>query len=151
MTSAVLYFIIPLGPSPMNVYPDEVPNTDTIFTNNSSSLYNTNKINFSGYCLDTGTTRSLIGFPQFNAHCQQYNLFIRPRPSTHSFRFGTGFHQSQATLNAPIPLPNQSYIYLKPSIVRIDVPYLIGLDFLLEHAMKNNFHKNLIQSKDNSW
>lgn len=101
--------------------------------------------------METGSTQSLIGHSQFHAYCKQYNLSIKTRPSPHYFRFGTGVHQSRGTFKARIPLPNQSYLNLKTSIAPIEVPFLIGLDVLLENAITTNFHKNAMQGKDIAW
>lgn len=99
---------------------------ETILLNNTTLEQD----NFHGYCIDSGASRTLVGKQQFDAYCKDLQVEVDIQPSPHTFRFGSGVHQSIGSFMARLPLPNSSFLTFKTYIVPIDVPFLIGLDVL---------------------
>lgn len=133
MISSILYTKVPVGFS--HKHDEENVETATHNIVNSQSLIWIQN----SYFFDKGATWSLIDLLKFNPYCQQYILSMKRRPRPHSLRFVTGICQSQGNFNSPITLPSQSYLKLKTCTVRIDIPFLIGLDRLLYWTCNNDW------------
>lgn len=86
--------------------------------------------NFGELCLDSGTTRTLVGIKQFIGYDEEYNQIITKKRSASSFKFGATTYQSMGSFTGRIPLANNTRLCIKTHMIPINVPLLIGLDIL---------------------
>jgi hypothetical protein len=99
---------------------------------------------FHGACIDTGAPRSVIGLPQAEAYARLLNIQIKlGKPSPVRFRFGEHLYHSLGCLKIRVPM-RDSYISHPVDAVDVDVPLLLGMDFLDRHAVVLDVTKNTI-------
>jgi hypothetical protein len=90
--------------------------------------------------LDTGAQKSVIGQIQAESYCRENNTRFKLDPSTLSsttfFKFGSSLAKSIGMIRISIPIPGPKYfIELCVDVVNVDIPLLLGLDFLGKHQL----------------
>jgi hypothetical protein len=85
---------------------------------------------FEGACIDTGCFFSCSGLKQAKAYCHDLRIPFILRPSKRRFRFGSSVRSSLGQLLVQLPARRDKPILLSVDVVDLDVPLLIGLDFL---------------------
>jgi hypothetical protein len=90
--------------------------------------------------LDTGAQKSVIGNIQAESYCREnntrYNLEHSALSSLSLFKFGSSLAQSIGMIRISIPIPGpNNFIELCVDVVNVDIPLLLGLDFLKKHQL----------------
>jgi hypothetical protein len=114
--------------------PSSPPILKTVFTAAPGTLYRPRTI-FHGACIDTGTQKTVIGIHQAIAYCHMIGIPFNPRRSPLSFRFGSDFQRSLGTIPIRIPTANGAFLSVQVDVVNIDIPFLLGLEFLKKESL----------------
>ena len=94
------------------------------------TYYGRNKSKWHGACLDTGAQSTVIGLEQAKAYCKFMETEMNLNPSENRFRFGDNSQRSLGSIIMKIPLGDKRLIIEKVDVVKSDIPFLIGLDFM---------------------
>ena len=127
---------------------------DTASIFKSDHVFGTDKdVPFLGACIDTGAQKAVIGKKQALAYFRLIGEEFRRRKHGHGlkFKFGNRCHIGLGRVEIRIPI-NGTYV-LCPNIevVDVDVPLLLGLDFLDEYKMIVDAANDLLESKIRAW
>lgn len=103
---------------------------------------------FLGACIDTSAQRSVIGRKQAVAYCAFSGiLFQVDTVCKHRvYKFGEKRYKGLGTLLIRIPVDADRFISADVEVVDLDVPFLIGLEFLVQHGMLIDTAHNLLIS-----
>jgi hypothetical protein len=105
------------------------PNADTLFL---------------GACIDTGAPRCVIGLIQAEAYAKFLRIKLNLKEASPvRFRFGSQSFQSLGSLVVRVPM-HQSFIPHSVEVVNVDVPLLLGMDFLNKHRVIVNVTRNVL-------
>jgi hypothetical protein len=90
--------------------------------------------------LDTGAQKSVIGNIQAESYCRENNTRFNLEPPALSspslFKFGSSLVQSMGMIRISTPIPGpHNFIELCVDVVNVDIPLLLGLDFLDKHQL----------------
>lgn len=86
---------------------------------------------FTGACLDTGASRSVIGHGQGSAYARLTKTPIKPTNNYPSqFMFGGTVTPTLGTVDVRVPIGPTLFANLIIDIVEVDIPFLLGLDAL---------------------
>lgn len=102
-----------------------------------------------GYFLGIGATKSLAEKEQLEANCKSYKTKPTLKKLLFSFRLQLRVHQSQETFNARLKIPNGSFLEIKTAEVRIDIPFILVLEDLLEYCLLLDFQYNSVKTPQN--
>ena len=67
---------------------------------------------------------------------------FKPKRSEQTFKFGDDLQKSVGTINIRIPIKLHHVIKLYVDVVDVNVPFLLGLDFLDKYKMYPNTVEN---------
>lgn len=71
--------------------------------------------------------------PKLTAYCKKFEVERDLQKEDASFAFGEPIHKSCGILIERLPLLNNSFLEIPLSVVKIDVPLLVGLDIMRRH------------------
>ena len=123
----------------------------TVFIADSDGRVYKNSSVFHGACVDTGAQKTVIGKPQAVAYSRMVGVKFKPSRSRHSFRFGSDVQSSLGSMPIRIPTGNGGFLPLNVEVVDIDVPLLIGLDFLKKEKLYPDTVDNKLVCKESAW
>lgn len=108
---------------------------------------------FLGACIDTGAQKSVIGKQQALAYFRFIGEEFRPSMPRHElkFKFGNRSHIGLGRVDIWIPINETHVICPNIEVVDVDVPLLLGLDFLDEYNMTVDAANNVLKSKSRAW
>ena len=112
-----------------------------------------NCIPFFGACIDTGTQKSVIGVEQARAYCQFMNVQYEPERMERwmSFKFGNTRHTGLGELEVRMPVDNTYFLSISIQVVDVNVPLLLGLDFLDAFGMNVDASRDILRSEERGW
>lgn len=90
---------------------------------------------FHRFCVESCASISTVLLPQLKTHCQMYKIRINFKEDSASFSFGESIHQNCGTLISINPLNNVYFMKIPLSMVKIDIPFLFGLDIIRKHHL----------------
>lgn len=94
---------------------------------------------FEGACMDIGAEKTVVGKRQAEAYLASHNPGVTlGNKSGMVYRFGGGRHPCVGTVAVRIPITDSFMILIEIDVVAINVPLLLGLDFLDRHNMYVN-------------
>jgi hypothetical protein len=99
---------------------------------------------FLGVCVDTGTTRTMVGSSQFRALCIVMGYTPKLRSSSRRFRCGNLTHPSLGYFSFRLPIGKSHFHSIDVDVVDVSNPFLLGLNDL--HAIQAR-----IDLSDFSW
>ena len=110
----------------------------------------TSLVQFFGACTDTGTQRSVIGKKQAVAYCEFTSIPFQLDEMTipRVYKFGERRCKGLGTLSLRIPTDDYHFIGAKVEVVDIDVPLLLGLEFLAQYGMSVDVAGNFLMSEN---
>ena len=82
------------------------------------------------------------------AYCKYTGVKFKPKKNKRKFRFGDDKQKSLGTINVRIPIQGYRIIVEKVDVVPVDVPFLIGLDFLDKYKLYVNTLENRLSGPD---
>jgi hypothetical protein len=109
--------------------------------------------NFLGAVLDTGAQKSVIGIKQAESYCEIHSASLNRQASQNTaslFKFGSKAHRSIGTLHISIPTPKKTMFY-EVDVIDLDVPLLLGLDFLDRFSLNALSVQNRICCVKDNW
>jgi hypothetical protein len=114
---------------------------DQCFVSSSVAELNTNcRDPFLGICVDTGTTRSMIGRRQFDALCRMLGYVPKLTPSLRKFRCGNEVHPSLGHFQFRIPVGGSFFQSIEVDLVDVQNPFLLGLNDMQDLAATIDLH-----------
>jgi hypothetical protein len=112
----------------VNLANDMAESADLIAAGMESQFANEDDSAFRGICLDTGTTRSMIGTGQFEALSRRLRFRPRLHPADRMFRCGNELIRSSGVFDFRLPLGPSHFVTVKVDVVRVANPFLLGLN-----------------------
>eukprot|EP00171_Calliarthron_tuberculosum_P005221 IDg5221t1 len=109
-----------------------------------------NNHRFQGALMDTGAQKSVVGLQQAKAYCREINIPFELLKDSQMFRFGKGNSKAIGKIQLVIPTPG-SMIVIKVSVIRENIPFLIGLDVMDRYSLQTLTVFNKIQCVSESW
>ena len=108
---------------------------------------------FVGACIDTGAQRSVIGRKQALAYCDFSGtpFDVDTVRNRRVYKFGEKRYKGLGTLLIRIPVDADHFISAEVEVVDLDVPFLIGLEFLVQHGMLIDTAHNILISEVGRW
>jgi hypothetical protein len=79
-----------------------------------------------GICLDTGTTRSMIGWNQFLALSKRMKLTPTLYPVDREFRCGNGVVPSMGYFIFRLPVGPSYFVPIQVDVLKVNNPFLLG-------------------------
>jgi hypothetical protein len=76
---------------------------------------------------------------------------FNPRRSPHSFRFGSDVQRSLGTIPIRIPTANGAYLPAEVDVVNIDIPFLLGQEFLKKESLYADTVDDTLVCKSSKW
>jgi hypothetical protein len=106
--------------------------------------------------MDTGAQKSVIGNIQAESYCREnntrYNLDLSALSSLSLFKLGSSLAQSIGMIRISIIIPGPSnFIELCVDVVNVDIPLLLGLDFLDKHHLNPLCVQNQLWCVTEQW
>ena len=83
-----------------------------------------------GACLDTEAQSTVIGREQAKAYYNYMGIDMNLESSENRYKLGNSHHKSLGTLPMKIPLGDKRLVVERVDVVKADVPFLVGLDFM---------------------
>ncbi len=93
------------------------------------------KNTFWGGCFDTGAQKCVIGQSQAKLFCRESGTPYKLSACTQIYSFGSGTKKSLGLVKVRIPSGYGKCMYREVDVVRGNIPFLIGLDFLDDFGM----------------
>jgi hypothetical protein len=109
------------------------------------------RTSFHGACIDTGAQKTVIGIHQAIAYCHMISIPFYPRRSPHSFRFGSDVQRSLGSIPIRIPTANGAFLSVQVAVVDIDIPFLLGLEFLTKEFLYADTVDDILVCKSGKW
>ncbi|CDF33317.1 unnamed protein product [Chondrus crispus] len=111
------------------------------------------RADFLGACIDTGAQRSVIGKPQAEAYYIFMGIPFCLEQSGHPrvYKFGAHRYKGLGSVFIRIPVDSNQFIFTEVQVVDLDVPLLLGLEFLDQYGMKVQVSENLLTSEEGGW
>ena len=116
------------------------------FPNNN--YFAVKKKRWEGACIDTGAQTTVIGKRQAKEYCKYMGFKFKPKRSEQTYKFGDDLQKSVGTINIRIPIKHHRVIKLDVDVVDVNVPFLLGLDFLDKYKMYPNTVENKMVCPD---
>lgn len=106
---------------------------------------------FSGACVETGATSSVVGLSQAQAYYKESGRPFQLIPSKRRFRFDNGSQKSLGTIELRLPTPIGSFIRRPVDVVSADIPLLLGLDLMRDHGFIIDLPAMEIHQRTEGW
>ena len=111
-----------------------------------------NDATFEGACIDTGAPRSVVGLLQAEAYARYLNIQLAlGKACPVRFRFGQQLFSSLGSFMVRVPM-HRLFVSHRLEVVDVNVPMLLGMDFLDKHGLIIDVTRNLLvhQSSNSS-
>ena len=111
------------------------------------------QVEFLGACIDTGAQMSVIGKQQAMTYFSYIGEEFKPTRQNRPARFNIGNRRHVGLGHVQIRIPIDDSHVLCPCIevVDVDVPLLLGLDFLDDYKMNVDTANDMLESKSLIW
>ena len=108
---------------------------------------------FLGARIDTGAQKSVIGTSQAKAYSEFMNSPYRLRQHAQkmSFKFGNKRHNGLGEVEIRIPVDGDFFLSVWIQVVDVNIPLLLGLDFLDAFGMNVNASRDVMESEERKW
>ena len=108
---------------------------------------------FRGAFVDTGAQKSVIGKPQAQAYCKEARIPFKPKPrhGRRLYKFGDRKFEGMGLLEIRIPVTDDFFLSFDVEVVNVDVPLLIGLEFLDTFKVSIDLANDRMLSRGGEW
>lgn len=108
---------------------------------------------FPGACIDTGAQKSVVGKEQALAYFKFIGEEFKPSVPKRklNFKFGNRRHVGLGRVEVRNPINETRVLCPYKEVVDVDIPLLLGLDFLGEYKMNVDAGNDILESKSRAW
>ena len=110
--------------------------------------------NFRGACVDSAAQKTVIGKPQATAYIKEYGdgtTIVQYGEQSPVFSFGTHKHKADGYIDIRIPVDDNAFLTVRAAVVKINIPFLLGLETMMIYKMVIDVDDKKIYSKRDGW